>query len=54
MARRGLSRQTAQVGHNMRIDGTYSNLRVTSSETALEAYRKGVGDSFWVDRPTYR
>jgi len=35
-------------------DGTYSNLRVTSSETALEAYRKGVGDSFWVDRPTYR
>jgi hypothetical protein len=35
-------------------DGTYSNLGVTSSETALEAYRKGVGDRFWVDRPTYQ
>ena len=35
-------------------DGTYSNLRVTSSPQALEAYRRGVADSFWLDRPTYR
>jgi beta-mannanase len=35
-------------------DGTYSNLRVTSSPKALEAYRDGVRDSFWLDRPLYR
>jgi hypothetical protein len=35
-------------------DGTYSNLRVTSSPRALEAYRRGVADPFWRDRPIYR
>jgi beta-mannanase len=35
-------------------DGTYSNLRVTSSPRALEAYRRGVADPFWLDRPIYR
>jgi len=32
-------------------DGGYSNLRVNSSPESLAAYRKGVGDSFWLDRP---
>jgi beta-mannanase len=32
-------------------DGSYSNLRVTSSSRALEAYRRGVADPFWLDRP---
>jgi len=35
-------------------DGTYSNLRVTSSPKALEAYRRGAADLFWLDRPIYR
>jgi hypothetical protein len=35
-------------------DGAFSNLRVTSSQRALEAYRNGVRDSFWLDRPVYR
>jgi beta-mannanase len=35
-------------------DGTYSNLRVTSPPQALEAYRRGVADPFWLDRPIYR
>jgi beta-mannanase len=35
-------------------DGTYSNLRVTSSRRALEAYRRYVADSFWLDTPVYR
>ena len=35
-------------------DGTYSNLRVTSSPRALEAYRSGVADPFWQDCPIYR
>ena len=34
-------------------DGSYSNLRVTSSPRALEAYRRGVADPFWLDRPIY-
>jgi beta-mannanase len=35
-------------------DGTYSDLRVTSSPEALQAYRKGVADPFWLDHPIYR
>jgi beta-mannanase len=35
-------------------DGSYSDLRVTSSSGALEAYRKGVADPFWLDHPVYR
>ena len=35
-------------------DDSYSNLRVTSSPQALEAYRTGVADPFWLDRPNYR
>lgn len=35
-------------------DGTYSNLRVTSSPQALKAYRNGVADPFWLDHPVYR
>ena len=33
--------------------GSYSNLRVTSSPRALEAYRRGVANPFWLDRPIY-
>ncbi|CAF0694723.1 glycoside hydrolase family 26 protein [Candidatus Methylacidithermus pantelleriae] len=32
-------------------DGTYSNLKVNSSEEALEAYRKGVSSPFWISWP---
>ena len=32
-------------------DDTYSNLRVNSSPEALDAYRKGVSDPYWLDRP---
>ncbi|MCX8043504.1 MAG: glycosyl hydrolase [Desulfobacterota bacterium] len=32
-------------------DGSYSNLRINSSEASLEAYRKGVADPFWLDKP---
>ena len=32
-------------------DDSYSNLRVNSSPEALDAYRKGVSDSYWLDRP---
>ena len=35
-------------------DGSYSNLRATSSPRALEAYKKGVAIPFWLDRPVYR
>ncbi len=35
-------------------DGSYSDLRVTSSPEALEAYRIGVADPFWLDHPIYR
>jgi hypothetical protein len=34
-------------------DGSYSDLRVTSSPEALEAYRIGVADPFWLDHPIY-
>lgn len=32
----------------------YSNLRVNSSPAALEAYRKGVAQPFWLAEPQYR
>jgi beta-mannanase len=32
-------------------DGSYSNLRVNSSPEALAAYRKGVGQRYWLGRP---
>lgn len=32
-------------------DLSYSNIRVQSSMGALEAYRKGVAEPFWLDRP---
>jgi hypothetical protein len=32
-------------------DGGMSNLRVNSSPESLEAYRKGVGDDYWLGRP---
>jgi hypothetical protein len=35
-------------------DGTYSNLRVHSSPTALEAYRKSVADSYWLGTPQFQ
>ena len=35
-------------------DGTDSNLRVNSSPEALEAYRRGIDDPFWVDRPLFK
>jgi len=34
-------------------DGSFSNLRTTSSPKALEAYREGVAAPFWIDRPIY-
>jgi hypothetical protein len=32
-------------------DGTFSNLRVNSSRASLEAFRKGIRDPLWVDKP---
>jgi hypothetical protein len=34
-------------------DESYSNLRVQSSPGALKAYRQGVADAFWLDRPAF-
>lgn len=34
-------------------DDTYSNLRINSSPRALDAYRQGVADPHWVDRPLF-
>ncbi len=34
-------------------DQKYSNLRVNSSAEALVAFRKGVADPFWLDRPIF-
>ncbi|HLB33324.1 MAG: hypothetical protein A3F67_06240 [Verrucomicrobia bacterium RIFCSPHIGHO2_12_FULL_41_10] len=34
-------------------DGTFSNLRINSSSSALKAYREGVANSFWVDKPVF-
>ncbi len=34
-------------------DGNYSNLRVNSTPEALEAYRRGVADPFFLDRPIF-
>jgi hypothetical protein len=35
-------------------DNTYSNLRVNTSPETLEAYRHGVADPFWLDRPQWK
>ncbi len=35
-------------------DDSYSNLHVNSTPEALEAYRKGVADKYWLDRPILR
>ena len=35
-------------------DESWSNLRVNSSPGALKAYRQGVANAFWLDRPIYR
>ena len=32
-------------------DGSYSNLRINSSEASLASYRKGIRHPFWLDRP---
>jgi hypothetical protein len=34
-------------------DETYSNLRVNSSPEALNAYREGVANLYWIDHPIY-
>jgi len=34
-------------------DGRYSNLRVNSTPESLEAYRKGVADPIYLDKPIY-
>lgn len=34
-------------------NGTFSNLRVNSSVESLEAYRKGISDPLYLDRPQY-
>jgi len=35
-------------------DGSYSNLRVNSSPESLAAFRKGIGEPFWLGRPIIR
>ncbi len=35
-------------------EGTFANLRVNSSPESLAAYRAGVADSYWLDRPQFR
>jgi len=35
-------------------DGSFSDLRVNSSSAALEAYRKGIADRFWLSRPIFQ
>ena len=35
-------------------DQTYSNLRINSSPEALEAFRAGVADRYWLDRPGWK
>jgi beta-mannanase len=35
-------------------DGSYSNLRVSSSLESLEAYRAGVADPFWLATPVWK
>jgi hypothetical protein len=34
-------------------DLSYSNLRVNSSEGALNAYRQGIAHPFWLDQPVF-
>lgn len=34
-------------------DGSFSNLRVNSSPESLDAYRAGVADPYWLDRPRF-
>jgi beta-mannanase len=35
-------------------DGSYSNLRVSSSLPSVDAYRSGVADPFWLDKPLWK
>jgi len=35
-------------------EGTFANLRVNSSPASLEAYREGVADPYWLDRPQFK
>jgi len=35
-------------------DGSYSNLRITSSPEALETYRRNVSDAFWIGYPIFK
>ncbi|HSO66983.1 MAG TPA: hypothetical protein VLP30_03925, partial [Desulfatirhabdiaceae bacterium] len=34
-------------------DETYSNLRISSSPESIEAYRQGISDAYWIDRPVF-
>lgn len=34
-------------------DDSYSNLHVNSTPESLEAYRRGVSEPFWIDRPVF-
>ena len=34
-------------------DGTFSNLRINSSQGALKGYREGVANPFWIDKPAW-
>ena len=34
--------------------GTFSNLRVNSSPESLAAYREGVADPWWLDKPLFK
>lgn len=35
-------------------DGSYSNLRINSSKNALQAYKTGIADDYWISRPVYK
>jgi len=34
-------------------DETYSNLRISSSPESIAAYRQGISDAYWIDRPIF-
>ena len=35
-------------------DGTFSNLRINSSESSLKGYQEGVASPYWIDRPIWK
>lgn len=35
-------------------DGTFSNLRINSSQSSLKGYQEGVASPYWIDRPIWK